>query len=82
MVTDGLLQAKLDEMELKYKLLLGENADLKSQLDIMHKQSKENRKLIEKYSELKVEKQRDAAILADLVCIIQYVFYCKISQQG
>ena len=73
MVTDALLQAtqqELDEMKLKYNLLYEENADLKSQLDIMHKQSKENRKLVEKYMELKFEKEHDAATLTDLVCII------------
>ena len=63
-------QQELDEMTLKYNLLYEENADLKSQLDIMHKESKENRKLIDKYMELKFEKQHHAAVGTDLVCVI------------
>ena len=71
MVTHALLQTtqqELDEMKLKYNLLCEENAVLKSQLDTMHKQSKEDRKLVEKYMELKFEKELDAATLTDLVC--------------
>ena len=69
-------------MKLKYNLIYEENANLKSQLDTIHKQSKENRKLVEKYMEHKFEKQHDAATQTDLVCIFQYVasyvFHCKI----
>lgn len=58
-------QQELDEMKLKYNILLQENDSLKSQLDTMHKQSKESRKIIEKHRELKAD---DAAIQTDLVC--------------
>ena len=54
-------------MKLKCNKLCEENADLKSQLDTIHLQSKKNRKLVEKYRELKGETQHDAD---DLVCLI------------
>ena len=57
-------------MKLKYNLLREENADLKSQLDTMCKQSKENRKLVERHkTEHKFGKQHDVAIQADLVAM-------------
>ena len=55
-------QQELDEMKLKYNLLYEENAELKSQLDTMRKQLKENRKLVEKYRNLKDKME------PDLVC--------------
>ena len=73
LVTDALLQTtqqELDEMKLKNNLLCEENADLKSQLDTMHKQLKENRKLVEKYMEIEFKKEHDAATQTDLVCVI------------
>ena len=54
-------------MKLKYNILHEENASLKSQVDTMHKQSKESRKIIEKHRELKAAKQNDAAVQTDLV---------------
>ena len=42
-------------MKLKYHILHEENASLKSQLDTMHKQSKESRKIIENTESLKLQ---------------------------
>lgn len=58
----------MDEIKLKYNLLHEENADLKSQLDTIYKQSKEYRKLVEKHRKLKAEKQYEVAFQTDLVC--------------
>ena len=60
-------------MKIKCNLLYEENAKLKSQVDILHKQLKENRKLVEKYRELKDKKQDDADIPTYLVCTM-YIF--------
>ena len=71
-------------MKLKYNILHEENADLKSQLDTVQKQSKEYRKFVEKYRELKIKKQQDVTIQAKLVgvlCILKLysnlTFYAK-----
>ena len=60
-------------MKIKYNLLYEENAELKSQVDILHKQLNEKRKLVEKYRELKDKKEDDTDILTGLVCIM-YTF--------
>ena len=60
-------------MKIKYNLLYEENAELRSQVDILHKQLKENRKLVEKYRALKDKKQDDSDIPTDLVCTM-YIF--------
>ena len=54
-------------------MLQEEIGELRSQVDILHKQLKENRKFVEKYRELKDKKQDDAYISTDLVCIM-YTF--------
>ena len=60
-------------MKLQYNLLLEENDNLKSQLDIMCKLSKKNTEFIEKRRKLEVEKQQDVAVEDYLVCVI-YVY--------
>ena len=68
-------------MKLQYNLLHEENISLISQLDTMSKQSKENMRLFEKHRKLKVEKQQDVAVQADLVCKCNVLYisynYCK-----
>ena len=61
-------------MKLKYDLLHEEKVELKAQLDILHKKLEqlqvENEKPIEKYREMKEEKQYDNVIQkADSVCV-------------
>ena len=57
-------------MKIKYNLLYEENAELKSQLDTVQKQLKENKKFIERYREDKDKKGHDVDTITDLVCVM------------
>ena len=41
-------------MKIKYNLLNEENDELQSRLDVLYKQAAENKKVVEKYKELKM----------------------------